>query len=469
MLIYNLAGVGAVAPTYTTNQQFEAHEWLADVAAGVGYTFLNLAGAPNIVTLANPRLRVSANGRFAVEDADLTRRQPKHFFAAPAALAEWNKILARQGSSYQFFPDPPGTVTFTLPGAAAATTLTRVRAANLAMGLAGNAMTTTENCDGTVKEVIGSQLDPCPRLGQQVFLGSTPAQNLFFDYHIANHLVHGLPLADLPTAPPATHDAALDTIAQRFGEDTRALALGNPPPYTPAIGNGLQTVQVNQFARPTGVGQGLYSGSLGALHPLVPAGRQIQDYRNNRLITDPVNINRVLWGFHWGGVVAMDGTDYLTLENYARNGENSAGNGGRLFYFQMYGTAAGQTWHEQWVPQFPRGKAFANGLTVVVEPNGLTGLHYFVAGSKNSHAAVAAAVDNATLQRALLDGLNYAGMHLYATSLTNEYADRNRRTAWRNAVANLLAAPPAWLDAITRSLAQYVGAALTQVKVPPSL
>jgi len=154
MLFYNLAG-GVAAPTYTTNQQFEANRWVADAAAGVGYTFL-AGGAPNIVAKANPRLRVSANGLFAVEDADLTRRQPKHFFATSAALAQWNKILARQGSSYQFFLDPPGTVTFTLPGAPAATTLTRVRAANLNAHIraAGNSMETTENCDGMVREVI---------------------------------------------------------------------------------------------------------------------------------------------------------------------------------------------------------------------------------------------------------------------------------------------------------------------------
>ncbi|WP_221359025.1 hypothetical protein [Streptomyces beigongshangae] len=165
MLFYNLAGPGAMPPTYTTDQQFEAQAWSADHAAGVGYTFL-VGGAPNIVPRADPGLRVSANGRFAVEDVDGTRRQPKHFFADPAALAGWNRTLARQGSRFQFFPDTPGSVTFTLPGAAAPTTLPRVRAANLyGVGRAiGNSMTTTENCDGTVKEVIGSVRPPAPRL-----------------------------------------------------------------------------------------------------------------------------------------------------------------------------------------------------------------------------------------------------------------------------------------------------------------
>ncbi|MFC4036445.1 hypothetical protein ACFO3J_34155 [Streptomyces polygonati] len=464
MLLYNLAGGGAPAPTYTTNQQFEANEWLADAGAGVGYTFL-AGGAPNIVTLANPGLRVSANGLFAVEDADLTRRQPKHFFADPVELAKWNKILARQGSAFQFFLDPPGTVTFTLPGAPAATTLTRVRAANLrtTVRAAGNDMTTTENCDQTVGEVIGSVLSPKPKLGSKVFIGSTTIQQLFFDYHIANHLVHGLPLGDLPAAPAAL-TAAQDVIAQRFGEDTRAVALALPPPHTPTIAADMQTVRVNEFARPSKVGQGLYSGSLGTVHPLLPAGVQVHDYRNNVPVTHPVNINQVLWGFHWGGIIAMDGTDYLTLENYARNAENAGGNGGGLFYFQMYGAAAGETWHEQWTPPHIHGKAFANPLTVLVEPDGLAGLRYFTPGSKANHLAVGAATDNASLQVALLDGLNYATMHLYAEKLADEYADKTRRNNWRAEVAAVLAAPPLWIDAVTTSLAQHVNTALLAVK-----
>ncbi|GLU48256.1 hypothetical protein [Nocardiopsis ansamitocini] len=464
MHVYNLAGAGALAPTYTTNQTFEANEWVADAAAGVGYSFL-AAGAPNIVNSPNPRLRVSANGLFAVEDADLSRRQPKHFFATPVALAKWNKELARQGSLFQFFLDPPGTITFTLPGAAASTTLPRVRAANLSANVSGNDMTTTENCDVTVQEVTGSLRMPLPVLGNKVHIGSTPTQQLFFEYHVANHLAHAVPAEDLPLPPAATAILAQDTIAQCFGTATRAAAAGTVPiPHNPNLVTEMQALGVNEFARPTKVGQGLYSGSLGPSHPHAPSGHQVQDYRNNVLRSHLVSLSQVVWGSHWGGVVAVDGTDYLTLENYSRIGENSAGNGGGLFYFQMYGAGPGESWHEQWTPPPVHGKAFANPITVVVQADGPTGLQYFTPGSKDNHATIAGAANDLALQKALIEGLNYATVHLYATSLAEEYADRNRRTAWIGAVAALVAAPPAWAAPTTLSLARHVNAALTAVK-----
>ncbi|MGW6745816.1 hypothetical protein ACWGDX_34620 [Streptomyces sp. NPDC055025] len=273
-------------------------------------------------------------------------------------------------------------------------------------------MTTRENCDETVTEVIGSVRQPRPVLGAKVFLGSDATQQGEFALHIANHFVRAVPVGDLPMAPPATWEAAQDLIARLFGEDTNRLAAGLAT-RAEGLAAGLRTLGVNEYARPTAVGQGLYSGSLGASHP-TGAGFAVHDYRNGRDVADPVNVNRVLWGFHWGGVVAMDGTDYLTLENYARRAENAGGNaadnGGGLFYFQMYGAAAPDTWHGRWTPPYPRGKGFANALSVAVEPNGLAGQSYFVADSKDTYAAVGTAATVLQLQRALLNGLNYANV-----------------------------------------------------------
>jgi hypothetical protein len=153
------------------------------------------------------------------------------------------------------------------------------------------------------------------------------------------------------------------------------------------------------------------------------------------------NINHAVWGFHWGGVVAMDGTDYVALENYSRVAENAMGAAGGLFYFQMYGAEPGRSRHEQWETPHPnhRGKGFANALTALVEPTQPNGLRYFVAGSKNAHAAIGAAGALSQLQRALINGLNYAIVHRHATSLTDEFADPTRLQNWRAAVANLLA------------------------------
>lgn len=465
MHYFNAAGPGALAPTYTSTSPLEAQAWLPDAAAGVGYTFLN-AGAPNIVGSTTTGLRVSANGRFAVEDSPVTRRQAKHFFATAATVAQWNRVLARQGSIFQFFTDPAHTVTFTLPGAGAPTVLQRAHPANLDARLVGNEMTTTENCDGTVCEVIGSGLQPTPRLGASVFLGTTTAQEPFFDYHVANHLSRGFPGHDLPTASVAALTPVLDAIAQNWGQDLAALLAGAVPPHNAAVAARIRTLGVNTFARPTAVGQGLYTGSLGARHATA-GGWQVQDHANGRLLTDPADLNRVAWGFHWGGVIGMDESDYLTLENYARNGENAYGQGAGLFYFAMYGANAGETWHEVWETPNGLSKGFANGISLVVEAAAPLGLRYFAPGSKDNHADLAAAADDQGVRKTLCEGLNYANVHLYADSLAHRFADRDRRDAWVNEINAVLAAPPAWLSPTTVVFARHVLDALNRVKVPP--
>jgi hypothetical protein len=54
--------------------------------------------------------------------------------------------------------------------------------------------------------------------------------------------------------------------------------------------------------------------------------------------------------FHFAGVVATSGGDYITMENFARHESTATLSGGDpQWYFAMYGTEESvQTWHEQW-------------------------------------------------------------------------------------------------------------------------
>lgn len=128
----------------------------------------------------------------------------------------------------------------------------------------------------------------------------------------------------------------------------------------------------------------------------------------------------------------------------------------------------GRSWHEQWATPHPHNKAFANAVTFVLDPNGTNGLRYFAVRSKDHHAAVAAAGTDAALQQALLDGLNYATVHLYATGIRDQYAVKARLASWIAAVNGFLAGPaPAWLSTTTQALAWHISGALGQVKLPP--
>ena len=424
VFICNYAGAGAAVPPvnhYTTTSTFVGLTATA-AATGVGYTFLNVAGAPNVQPVLPPALRVSDGGNLAVEDADLTGRQPRYFFATATLLPGWNKILARLGSYFQLIPETLATVTVTMP-TGVQRTLVRVLVANLSAGTAGDRLSVTENCDGTVKDVTAPFAELEPVLAQPTFLGTNSIQKAaFFSYFAAVHLTGGHPAnTDLPGAPGPVLDAAKAGIGTRYGDSLWQLVNGHIVVANPALGHDIQALGVNQFAQPTRLGQGLQTSSLAVSYAHGP-NRAVNDQGNNRVLIN-ADINNVLWKYHWGGLIAIDGTDYITLENYARAAETLAAVAAvaapelpRLFYFQMYGAGAGQSWHEQWAPTPPppAGKGFANALTTVVQPEQQTGLQYFPMKDKTQYASVAAATNVAQLQEALLLGLNYATVHLYA-------------------------------------------------------
>lgn len=477
MIICNFVGA-APAPVnhYTTTSIFSGLAASPDAAAGVGYTFLTPAGQPNVQPAAGPPLRVSDNGNLAVEDADLTQRQPRYFFAAAALLPGWNATLARLGSYFQLIPEPEETVTVTLPGGTQRT-LVRVMVANLCARTAGDQLMVTQNCDGTVKDVTGPFGEMAPVLGQQVFLGTNPTQQAaFFPYFTAARLTGGFPLnIDLPLAPGLAQDGAMNAIANSYGTSLWQLASGNPVVANPNLANDIQALGVNQFARPDRLGQGLRTTSLGASYPH-GANWAVDDHAANRVVAAG-DINNVLWQYHWGGVIAIDGTDYITLENYARAAETSpalapaaAGNQERLFYFQMYGAGPGHSWHEQWAPTppHPAGKGFANPLTIVVAPTQQVGLGYFPLNNKNGYATVGAATTLTDLQRALLAGLNYATVHLNALAAQDRLADKDRLAHWRQAVGQVVNNPPLFAASARNTLlAQYVADRLAQVTSQP--
>ncbi|MFI6375746.1 DUF4157 domain-containing protein [Streptomyces sp. NPDC050546] len=63
--------------------------------------------------------------------------------------------------------------------------------------------------------------------------------------------------------------------------------------------------------------------------------------------------------YHYGGVVAVSGSDYITMENYAREQHDDSmptlDRNDPLWYFRMYGKEAGRTWHEGWTGSADNG------------------------------------------------------------------------------------------------------------------
>lgn len=474
MRIFNFAAGGG-ANTYTTTTNFNALQSAAEPNAALNYTFLTAGapGTPHVQALPHPPLRVSDQGNLAVENAVLTTRQPRDFFANPALIAGWNRTLAQLGTHFQLFAEPAATVTLTMPGGGQVT-LVKVHVANLDLGNAAGQMAVTENCDATVTEVTGAFGDLVPVFGRAIFQGSNSAQtSAFFEYFAAINLTGGWPPGnDLPGPGPAL-TGAKNVIANRYGDALWGLSQGTVPvPNNANMVNDLQTLAVNQHARPTRIGQGIRTASMGTAQAAA-GGPALDDHAHNRVIQHAANINMAAWGYHWGGVLVIDGTDYITLENYNRAAETdpavaAAARQIGLYYFQMYGSLPGQSWHEQWDVTVGPGKGFANALTNVVQATQQTPMRYYNAGGKDHQADVMAANNVPDLQEALLKGLNYANMHLYAASATDRLANRTRIMAWRQALTQRLTPPaPGFADAATMALAQHVSTALNQVSPMP--
>jgi hypothetical protein len=117
----------------------------------------------------------------------------------------------------------------------------------------------------------------------------------------------------------------------------------------------LQNLGVNQYAAPE-IGQ-IFGSSMTGMPD--DSGR-VAEYKSGK----SKNASSEGWSSHYGSVIAKSGGDSITLENYARVAENGGAVGGasKEYYFQMYGSQQGQSWHEAWTNA---GRSVMNAVTTV--------------------------------------------------------------------------------------------------------
>jgi len=139
--------------------------------------------------------------------------------------------------------------------------------------------------------------------------------------------------AGLPAAVVANLDAAYNAVVALYPQTPQVQALN--------LQQALQDLGVNQFAAPE-IGQIFNSSMTG----IPNAEGRVEDYGTGKAR----NASSEGWSAHYGAVIAKSGGDSITLENYARVAENAGDIGARTkqYYFQMYGSDAGQSWHDAW-------------------------------------------------------------------------------------------------------------------------
>ena len=339
--------------------------------------------APNInapAAAVPAQVRVSDDGNMAVEDTTLAARQPKVFYAVPSVVTAANTRLAAVDSDFELFIDRPNALRVTVPGQAhkdlarvLPQTHGRVRGWGAALrnlwgapgGHEGMALTVGADCINVAAAVMKHEGGyRQPRTGSW----TSPTSPSFADFRVARYMatwVQQQIANSNATLGPAfwdwwgsAHNAARAEFANgippgQAGLDAIATDYANLQVNHPLLADRIaRELGVNRYALPN-VGEAYETYRIGlgqppTRHPGGPAGGMARDF----------------WAQHIAGVVAASGNDRVTLENYHREHEIGHGQADAPhYYFQMYGTNVGQSWHEAWT-----AGAVAAGLPPVGQP-----------------------------------------------------------------------------------------------------
>jgi hypothetical protein len=301
--------------------------------------------------LATTPLRISDDRQMAVEDTNLTNRQPKVFYATDKIVKKGNSGIKK--GQYRMVIEQRDAITVAKPNGSTVSlhriVPSRAASPNVGPAATGTSVTVEGVCDAVARTIIG--YDPqlvLPKLESSIGLAKKGNDN---EYKVARYFI------DRVTNTLSSSKAKKNANTALTGApDMLAIAQAymNVLLTAPAVANQIaKDLGVNEFALPE-VGQSYGSVSLGqtdtsGIPDFAQAGAKRRPLTDVPTATTKSKKTRDVWGTHYGAVVAASGTDRITLENYGRtHEEGSVIANDPIYYFQMYGTAAGQSWHEVW-------------------------------------------------------------------------------------------------------------------------
>ncbi|HWO18955.1 MAG TPA: DUF4157 domain-containing protein [Kofleriaceae bacterium] len=349
---------------HANDPRFSAQEPSADGS------YLRQDGTTNIVAqtiAAIGGLRVSGDGRLAIEERGGGDRQAKTFFIEEGLIAGANADLVKVKSLFRLVPQG-GSIT--VPDAQAQLhTLVQVVAQNVKNESQGDDVTGSVNCDEMAAQVggWGADFNKIARLNEPAPDWANEEGHRVAAYIVeyakspslmdrltrkskaeraSNASNYSLPAGNTPAEILVGLAPQRDKIAAAYGQmsadDKRkvAAALGLNESADPKVGEALVTFSTGSKSK-----DGL-----------------VRDHERGQDVA-------ARWGQHWGGVVAKSGGDYITFENYDRKSEdegrgNAPGPAAETRgFFQMYGAASGQTWHEiqKGTGEFPNAVSLVYG------------------------------------------------------------------------------------------------------------
>ncbi|OON80632.1 hypothetical protein B1H18_12230 [Streptomyces tsukubensis] len=457
--------VTVARPSWTAGRSGDGDTFVGQDKRAGSSSFLLADGARTHLVSTDPAtavLRISSSGNMAIEHCTLNTRQPKVLYLSDTVLADSNAWLSLIGSAFRLAADDDAGQSLTVRR----TVLRRVVPVlvDLDHPLSGfrlNEPDAVQSCDIFSQQILGKVANTA-----MVPVGAPPTGpggSVAFDF--ARELLEPRPAAVDFAAPGADLTRAMRGIAIPYGNGLTGTAAD--------WSTDLQRLGVNQFAAPLPA-EVIATYSLTVFAEGVPPDPRPPtqtDYSRTEAGQPLVLPSDLVWGSHYAGVIARDGDDFVTMENYARSAEEPVAARQQLpgYFFQMYDSgrdAGARTWHvgmtttpmvridgpvvpaphrrATHTPASPGEKTFSNPLTyrsvlpVSHYEARATALYANAETVKDDHAALRNARTAQEQLAQALKGLRYAAVHLDAAKPRS--GRKTRVDSWKVVTAAALAA-----------------------------
>lgn len=291
----------------------------------------------NIRHRSNANLVISDAADLAVED---TTDEPKVFFATKERIAEGNRILKQQDSDLRL--ETTSHYLRMTDQQNAVKKLQQVQPKSKSTGTRGTNVRVPQRCN-EMADFVTNRQDAQGKASSKAWVtlcAVLDRMQIPVSPRPQNTLIPGQVQPTWQKELEATKEVAyrnqqagtevlrvLSELSHHFQQ-----AMQNPQQQQ-AMEGVLQDLQLNGYMVP----------NIGDRIVTYAEATQAQEAQRNRNTT---------FLYHFAAVVAKSGSDYITMENYARRddvvGVNTASGNDPLFFFRMYGPPGnGDSWHEK--------------------------------------------------------------------------------------------------------------------------
>ncbi|MBC6456012.1 MAG: hypothetical protein GDA43_24875 [Hormoscilla sp. SP5CHS1] len=279
---------------------------------------------PNLVHQSEADLKISDNCDLAIED---TSDEPKNFFATKALVDSANDVLRRQGGKVTFKRTNRYLLVVSGSKEKKLYQVEPYVSTGKSSRTQGTDVRTPQRCNEMADFISGKRgVDIYATTKVNVVLADVLDKITDGRHDYGKELTTAINKCAKDMSAVKEYEELVGKLSQEFRK-----FMGDPSTKDKMDGL-LQEANVNEYMNPD------LGNAIVTISATTPEEAASRDKENTFL-------------YHFGTVVAKSGSDYITMENYARREEknkNKLSSGDPLFFFKMYGTKKEAiTWHRE--------------------------------------------------------------------------------------------------------------------------